>query len=218
MILSRRLFCRGTAAAAAAPLFGSASSPALPIAEPSGLATGKPRPLPYQELTGFLGKEQLRWHHESHYGGALKAFVALENAPAANHRNRVQKMNSVVLHELYFEGMSAARSTAGEATAAALSARFGSVARWLEDFRAAANAAAGWAVLTCHPLNRKLYDVVTDSHDDGPPWLGVPLVVIDTYEHSYYLDYQNRKGDYVDRFCTSIDWAVVEQRLRACMT
>lgn len=222
MTISRRIFCGGTAAAAAAPLtIGSASALALsarlrPFAEPSGLATGKPQPLPYEELAGFLGKEQLRWHHDSHYAGALKGFVALDGAPAGNHRSRVAKMNSVVLHELYFANMAAAGSTPGEATAAALRERFGSVDRWIDDFRAAANAAAGWAVLAFHPLNGRLYDVVTDSHDDGPPWLGVPLVVIDTYEHSYYLDYQNEKSEYVERFCTRIDWAVVEERLRAC--
>jgi Fe-Mn family superoxide dismutase len=113
--------------------------------------------------------------------------------------------------------MTAAQTNPGTATVAALKARFGSVAAWVEDFQAAGKAAAGWAVLAFHPLNRKLYDIVTDSHDDGPAWLGVPLVVVDTYEHSYYLDYQNRKGDYLDRFCRHIDWAVVEQRLRACL-
>lgn len=219
MTISRRSFCSSAmAAAAAAPLAaGSAPVRSLTRGEPSGIASGRPQPLPYEEIAGFLGKEQLRWHHDSHYVGALKGFVALDDAPAGDHRSRVAKMNSVVLHELYFANMTAAEATPGEASAAALRKRFGSVDRWREDFQAAAKAANGWALLVFHPLNKKLYDVVTDSHDDGPPWFGLPLVVADTYEHSYYLDYRNDKAVYVERFCSRIDWTVVEERLRACM-
>lgn len=218
MAISRRSFFSGATAAALTPRsLPSIGVPQDPAAEASGLVTGRPVPLPYEELPGFLGKEQLRWHHESHYGGALKGFVALDGAPVGDHRSRVQKMNSVLLHELYFENMKAEEAPPGENVRVALEKRFGSVEKWLEDFRSAAKGAAGWAVLMFHPLNKKLYDVVTDSHDDGPAWMGVPLVVVDTYEHSYYLDYQNKKGDYVDRFCTHIDWGVVGKRLRACL-
>ncbi len=217
MTISRRLFFRGSAAAAAVPLMAQGSRVlAPPRVGESGLLTGKPKPLPYDELAGFLGAEQIRWHHESHYGGALAGLVALDGDPTGNHRSRVGKMNSVLLHELYFDGMTAESADPGKRTVAALSARFGSVERWRQDFEAAARSARGWAVLAYHPVNRKLYNVVTDSHDDGPPWLGVPLVVADTYEHSYYLDFQTRKGDYVAGFGDHIDWGVVEQRLRAC--
>jgi Fe-Mn family superoxide dismutase len=125
-------------------------------------------------------------------------------------------MNSVLMHELYFENMSTKGGQPGEATEKEVRARFGSVEKWSEDFLAAAKAARGWAALMHHPINRKLYNVVTDSHDDGPAWLGVPLVVIDCYEHSYYLDYQDRKLAYVQAFATHINWDVVERRLRAC--
>ena len=57
----------------------------------------------------------------------------------------------------------------------------------------------------------------SDSHDDGPAWFGVPLVVVDMYEHAYYLDFQNRPADYVDGFTDHIAWGEVEMRLRLCL-
>ncbi len=184
----------------------------------SGLKTGKPVPLPYEELGKFLSKEQLRWHHESHYGGALRGFVKLDQGLFGNQRQRIAKANSVLLHELYFENMTAKKQSVEKTMGALIKKRFGTTDRWLEDFRSAAKSCRGWAMLAWHPVNGKLYNVATDSHDDGLACSGVPLVVVDMYEHAYYLDFQNRKGDYVDAFTDHINWAAVENRLRACLT
>jgi Fe-Mn family superoxide dismutase len=64
-------------------------------------------------------------------------------------------------------------------------------------------------------VNRKLYNVVSDEHAMGVLWMAVPLVVIDTYEHAFYVDYQNRKTDYVEKFASFIDWNEVGLRHRA---
>jgi Fe-Mn family superoxide dismutase len=184
----------------------------------SGLVTGKPLALTYTELPGFLSKEQISWHHDSHYGGALKKFTQLDAAVTGDHRKRISTGNSVVLHELYFDNMTAADSASADRASAAsevIAGRFGSVDRWLEDFRAAAMSSRGWAVLAWQPVNGRLYNVVSDSHDDGPPWFGVPLVVVDMYEHSYYIDYQNRKADYVDGFIEHLGWVEIDRRVRA---
>ncbi len=182
----------------------------------SALATGEPQAMAYESLEGFLSKEQLHWHHDSHYVGALRGFLALDAEPTGSHRARIAKGNSVLLHELYFDNMTAAASTPGEVGAAALARRFGSVERCVEDFAAAAKSCRGWAVLAYQPINGKLYNTASDSHDDGPAWCGVPLLVVDVYEHSYYIDFQNRKADYVDGFVEHIDWGAVEARLRNC--
>lgn len=215
MNMSRRLFCTSAAVGTAGAMLPPRRVMSPPVTE-SGLATGKPVPLPYESLPGFLGAEQLRWHHESHYAGALKGFLALDVDPRGSHRPRIEKANSAILHEYYFANMTTAKTSPGEATTKAIADRFGGVAGWRDDFVAAATSARGWALLAWHPISRKLYNVVTDAHDDGPPWLGVPLVVVDTYEHSYYLDFQNRRADYVEAFADHIAWNVVEERLRSC--
>jgi Fe-Mn family superoxide dismutase len=196
----------------------------------SALVSGKLKPLKYEELKGFLSKDQLSPHHGAHYGGAFKSLTQIEtelegvdrSQANANYsairelkREQIHAMNSVVLHEMYFDGMAPAAGDPGEAARDMLAKRFGSIDKWVEDFKAAAVSARGWAILCHHPVNQKLYNVVTDVHDVGPLVLGIPLVVIDCYEHAFYLDYRNKKGDYVSAYPKFIDWPEVDRRIRA---
>lgn len=70
-------------------------------------------------------------------------------------------------------------------------------------------------MLTYHPVNGKLYNVVSDEHAMGLLWMATPLVVIDVYEHAFYIDYHNRKAEYVENFMDHIDWSTVNDRYRA---
>lgn len=196
----------------------------------SGLITGTPKPLRHKEVPGFLSAAQIAPHHTAHYGGALKAFVGLDQKfeasfangaaldPAAFEtlkRQQSSRGNSVVLHELYFDGLALTATDPAEGVRRAIEKRFGSLDKWTADFLASAKAAAGWAMLVAHPVNGRLYNVVSDEHAQGPLWLAAPLVVIDTYEHAFYIDYQNRKAEYVERFPRFIDWAEADRRYRA---
>lgn len=187
----------------------------------SGLVTGEPKPLKHKSIPGFLSAEQIAPHHTAHYGGALKGYSAADAkiedsikagqpidpaAFGALKRAVNSKGNSVVLHEMYFDGLAPAAAQPSADIRAAIEKRFGSIERWNNDFIASAKSAAGWAMLVKHPVNGKLYNVVSDEHAMGLLWMAVPLIVIDTYEHAFYIDYQNRKADYVDKFIEHIDW------------
>ncbi len=201
--------------------------PAPEAAPATGLATGAPVPLPYEVLPGFLSKEQLALHHDKHYAGALKALKGVEDraygpagvpdAAARRELGRVQseKANSVILHELYFAGMAAKAVDPAEDLRTALAARFGSLDRWRADFEGCALAANGWAMLALHPLNGRLYHVVSDAHDVGPLWFARPLLLIDMYEHAYYVDYKNDKATYVKSWFDHVDWPEASRRLRS---
>lgn len=195
----------------------------------SGLATGVAKPLKYSDVPGFLSAAQIEPHHTSHYGGALRAFVGVEDkfedaystgatidGAAFERMKQIQSSrgNSVILHELYFDGLTGKQTMANLEISRAIANRFGSMERWASDFAASAKAAAGWAMLVVHPLNGGLYNVVSDEHAQGPLWMAVPLVVIDTYEHAFYIDYKNRKSEYVDKFLQFIDWSEVDLRYR----
>lgn len=187
----------------------------------SGLVTGQLKPLKHKEIPGFLSAAQIAPHHTAHYGGALKAVLAadakLEESvksgtpvdPAAfAHLKRLinSRGNSVVLHEFYFDGLSPAAIDPKEQVRNAIERRFGSLDKWAADFIASAKEAAGWAMLARHPVNGKLYNVISDEHAMGVLWMATPIVVIDTYEHAFYVDYQNRKPEYVEKFIAHIDW------------
>jgi Fe-Mn family superoxide dismutase len=196
----------------------------------SGLVTGKPKPLRHKSIAGFLSAEQIAPHYTAHYGGALKGYTGLDATLEASHKSgraidasaygamqraRASKGNSVLLHELYFDGvMPKAPDPRGDVRAA-IAKRFGSLDKWAGDFAASAKTARGWALLVHHPVNGKLYNVVSDEHASGPLWMAAPLVVIDVYEHAFYIDYQNRKADYVEKFLDHIDWAEVNRRYQA---
>ena len=195
----------------------------------SGLVTGKPKPLRYASIPGFLSKEQIAPHHTAHYGGALKGYSGIDakleksikdgtamdpNAYGAMQRAKSSKGNSVILHELYFDALAPNRSDAKADVRAAIEKRFGSLDKWADDFQASAKSAAGWAMLVLHPVNGRLYNVVSDEHAQGPLWMAVPLVVIDVYEHAFYIDYHNRKSEYIEKFMDHIDWDEVNTRYR----
>jgi Fe-Mn family superoxide dismutase len=232
--ISRRTFFFASSGAAA----GSLLVPGLlEAAEPdkldfttSGLATGNLKPLKHKEVPGFLSAAQIAPHHTAHYGGALKAFVGVEekleesftrstaiDAAAFERMKQIQSSrgNSVILHELYFDGLALKATDPPSGIKAAIAKRFGSVDRWAADFIASAKAAAGWAMLVVHPVNGRLYNVVSDEHAQGPLWLAMPLVVIDTYEHAFYIDYQNNKAEYVEKFLKFIDWSEANRRYQS---
>lgn len=196
----------------------------------SGLVTGLPKPLKHKAIPGFLSAEQIAPHHTAHYGGALKGYSSLDkqlqsgiqsekefdaNAYGAMQRARASKGNSVILHELYFDALVPEQPDPHEDVRTAIVKRFGSLEKWADDFQASAKAAAGWAILTFHPVNGNLYNVVSDEHAMGPLWMGIPLVVIDVYEHAFYIDYQNRKAEYIEKFMDHIDWEEVNSRYEA---
>lgn len=196
----------------------------------SGLVTGKLKMPAYDEIPGLLSKEQVAPHVQAHYGGALKAYNEIEETFAKIFKGeakvekreyrelqqeKVVKANSVILHEFYFDGITAKPPEPAADIRTALGERFGSLERWVDDLKACANAAQGWAMLVHHPVSGKLYNMVLDAHDVGPMVLGIPLVVVDVYEHAFYVDYKNKKGDYINAFVKFFDWNEIDRRYQA---
>ena len=203
---------------------------ALPFAEKSGLVTGQMKPLKYTEIPGLLSPEQITPHYNAHYGGALRNFLSDEQqldamlrsggalaSPAHTYlqKDKLNRMNSVILHELYFDNLTPKPGSKQETLKAALIKRFGALTRWLDDFKACCMAANGWGILARDPLTGKLYNVASDLHEVGVLWFGQPLIVCDVYEHAFYVDYQNRKRDYVDKFSEFLDWDELDRRYQA---
>ena len=219
----------GISATAVPMLCGASEQDAdeLRFASDSGLKTGVMKPLKYDEIPGLLSKEQVAPHYQAHDGGALKRFSAIEqqldglyqgteplggDAMIYLHKDKINRMNSVLLHELYFDGLNPKSTEPAEDIRTALAKRFGSLDRWIEDFKVCCMAANGWGILVRDIVNGRLYNVSSDLHEVGVLWLGQPLVVCDVYEHAFYVDYLNRKQEYVNKFAQFIDWTEVDLR------
>lgn len=195
----------------------------------SGLLTGQAKPLRYPSIPGFLSAEQIAPHYSAHYGGALRGYIAADkklqssiiaattidsSAYGSLQRSRANKGNSVMLHELYFDGMALKANDPNIEIRTAIEKRFGSINKWAADFQASAKAASGWAILAFNSVNGKLYNIVCDKHATGVLWMSTPLLVLDVYEHAYYLDYKNKKTDYIEKFMGHIDWAETNRRYK----
>ncbi|MBR9979020.1 MAG: superoxide dismutase, partial [Bacteroidetes bacterium] len=124
-----------------------------------------------------------------------------------------------ILHEVFWKNM-APRGQGGEPAGALLAhieRDFGSVKALLAQLAHTARTVegSGWGILAWEPLGRRLVVLQAEKHQNLTQWGAVPLLVIDVWEHAYYLKYQNKRGDYVDNFLMVINWADVAARFNA---
>jgi Fe-Mn family superoxide dismutase len=116
-------------------------------------------------------------------------------------------MNSMILHELYFEGLGGDGAVTG-ALAEAMARDFGSVERWQAEFSAMGKAeggGSGWVILAYSPRDKRLVNQWAADHTTTLAG-GRPVLVLDMYEHAYHMDYGAKAGAYVDAFMAAIRW------------
>ena len=121
-------------------------------------------------------------------------------------------------HYLYFDCM--APNAGGRPSgrlAQAMDTAFGSFEDWKQRMKAAAvgQFGSGYAWLVCD--RSRCISVVQSANQDCPLSKGqYPLLCVDVWEHAYYLDYQNRRADYVDAWFNLINWPYVQGRYDNC--
>jgi Fe-Mn family superoxide dismutase len=121
--------------------------------------------------------------------------------------------NGTILHELYFQNLGTGTQM-GPETKQLLIKNFGSIANFKKDVIDAASCARGW-VLTCYSIDDgKLYNFLLDAHNETVPVLVLPILVIDTYEHAYMIDFGIDRAQYLKTIWENINWDVVEMRIK----
>jgi superoxide dismutase, Fe-Mn family len=140
--------------------------------------------------------------------GQYDHIVGLEKALAFN-------LGGHVLHSLYWANLSP--DGGGEPDGAlgeAIGEHFGGFEAFAAQFSQAATTVqgSGWALLTYEPLGGRLIVEQLEVHHESTVLGGVPLLAIDTWEHAYYLQYENRRADYVAAVWNILNWADVGER------
>lgn len=223
--MSRDAFAAaGTAPAAhpTNPAGGKAVRPSDASAGPHGIV---PLPFAPRSLKG-ISERMITSHHDNNYAGAVKNLERVERelshttsdtppfVVAALRERELTFRNSKSLHEAYFAnlGGNGRRSGAIEAT---LVEGFGTAARWEEQFRITAlglGGGSGWVLLNYELDTGHLRTTAATSHTQALV-LGLPLLVLDLYEHSYQMDYGANVARYIDAFFVNLNWDEVNRRL-----
>jgi len=128
-------------------------------------------------------------------------------------RGETFALNGVILHELYFENIGGDTPEPDQRAKEMLELEFGSLQNWQEDFIATAKASRGWAVLCYDQRSDRLRNISLDAHDFGNIAYSAPILILDMYEHAYFLQYTDKKADYITNFMNNINWTVVGGRM-----
>lgn len=128
-------------------------------------------------------------------------------------RGETFALNGVILHELYFQNIGGRTEGPDRYTMGVLEHDFGSFKNWQEDFIATAKASRGWAVLCFDQRSYHFRNISLDSHDLGNIAYSAPILILDVYEHAYFLQYASNKAEYINRFMKNINWEVIGRRM-----
>jgi Fe-Mn family superoxide dismutase len=190
-------------------------------------------PYDYAALEPHYSAQILELHHDKHHAAYVKgANTALEKLGQARETgtfdtiNQLQKnlafnLSGHVLHSLFWQNMSPDGGDKPEGElGAAIDASFGS----FEGFRSQLTEAAlnvqgsGWGALTWEPLGQRLIVEQVYDHQSNVGQGAPPLLVLDMWEHAYYLQFKNVKADWVESFWNIVNWPDVAKRFDNAQT
>jgi Fe-Mn family superoxide dismutase len=192
-----------------------------------------PLPYAYGALEPHIDEQTMHLHHDKHHlayvNGLNKAEEMLEQArnsgdyALVKHWSREAAFHGSghFLHSIFWTNMAPAGQGGGGAPSGDLVAQinkdFGSFANFKAQFSAAANAVegSGWALLVWEPVSGHLEVLQAEKHQNLTQWGVVPLLVLDVWEHAYYLKYQNARPAYVEAWWNVVNWSDVAERLKA---
>jgi Fe-Mn family superoxide dismutase len=205
---------------------GSANAPSLEL---------PPLPYPTDALVPAVSAATVTEHYTTHQASYVKgyntAMQTLRDARAADYedpqriamlapvwRNAMFNGGGSILHKLYWENLrpdGATPTKPGPRTRALILRDFGSVKEALREIRDVGLGiqGSGWVVLAYSPELRQLVVMPVGNHENGVLVGARPILIIDVWEHAYYLDRKNNRKGYLEVVLPRIAWDVVERRL-----
>src|SRR3712207_24814 len=169
-------------------------------------------PYNYNSLEPYYDEETLKIHHDKHHkayvDGLNKAETELNNArnsgdySLVKHWEKELAFNGAgdVLHTLFWENMIPGGSTPSGDILDRINKDFGNLENFKKQFSASAATVegSGWCILVFIPELNKLQIMQIEKHQNLVILGSIPLLVLDMWEHAYYLKYQNRRADFIN--------------------
>jgi superoxide dismutase, Fe-Mn family len=188
-----------------------------------------PLPYAYDALEPYISQEIMKLHHTKHHqsyvDGLNKAEKMMQKAREANdydilkhwEREAAFHGSGHYLHTIFWNNMTpnGGGQPRGELLQQ-INKDFGSFEKFKKHFTEAADKVegVGWALLVWSPRSRRLEILQTEKHQLMTQWDTIPLLVLDVWEHAYYLQYKNNRADYIKNWWNIVNWRDVEQRFQ----
>jgi Fe-Mn family superoxide dismutase len=191
-------------------------------------------PYGYGDLKPHVSEEQLKIHHQKHHqayvNGANAILERLDKARKdgtdvdvkATLKELSWNIGGHLLHSLFWSNLAPAGKGGGKPGGAlgdALEKEFGSFERFKKEFTGAATSVegSGWAALTlCKQTSRPMIMQIEKHNTNVYPAFRI-LMVLDVFEHAYYIDYKNERAKFVDAFWNIVNWDEVNKRLKEAL-
>lgn len=185
-----------------------------------------------KDLEPHMSEEQLLIHHDKHHQGYVNNSNAiLEKIQSARDESIELDMKSTlkalsfnigghVLHSLFWPNLAPAGKGGGAPDAGigdAIDKEFGSFETFRSEFSQAANSVegSGWAALGFDQTTNRPIIMQIEKHNVNVYPTFKILMVLDVWEHAYYLDYKNQRGKFIEAFWNIVNWDEVDKRLEA---
>jgi Fe-Mn family superoxide dismutase len=184
----------------------------------------------YGALEPFISGAIMTLHHDKHHAayvnGANLALEAMEEARANNNLTNINKLQKDLAfnlaghinHGVFWKNLSpeGGDKPTGD-LAAAIDEFFGSYDGFMAHFNASAMGiqGSGWNILAWDSLGQKLIIEQLYDHQGNLAPASIPLLMLDMWEHAFYLDYKNVKADYVKAYWNIVSWPDVQARFEA---
>ncbi|MFT4413153.1 superoxide dismutase [Fredinandcohnia humi] len=188
-----------------------------------------PLPYSYDALEPYISSEIMRLHHDKHHrsyvDGLNKAERMMQQARETGNyellkhweREAAFHGSGHYLHTIFWNVMKPkGGGIPGRALLRQINRDFGSFDQFKKHFSEAANKAegVGWAILVWAPRSGRLEILQAEKHQHMTQWDTIPLLVLDVWEHAYYLQYKNVREEYVKNWWNVVNWMEVEHRFQ----
>jgi len=186
-------------------------------------------PYDYADLQPYMSKEQLTIHHDKHHqayvNGANAILQKLDKARKEGTDLDVKStlkelsfnIGGNLLHSLFWNNLAPPKKAGGKPTGAlgeAIDKEFGNFDRFKKEFSQAASSVegSGWAALTiCKQTKRPMIMQIEKHNTNVYPGFHI-LMVLDVFEHAYYVDYKNDRAKYIEAFWSIVNWSKANER------
>jgi len=184
----------------------------------------------YKDLAPFLSEEQLMLHHDKHHAAYVNGANAILDKLAVARKDNVDLDMKAIskelsfnvgghhLHKMFWLNLAPTGrggGSPGGKLGDAINAEFGSFDRFKKEFSAAASSAegSGWAALAfCRMTQRPMIMQIEKHNVNVIPGYKL-LMVLDVWEHAYYVDYKNLRPKYIESFWNNVNWDFVSEQL-----